>query len=170
MWLRGAKQCRRLPPTSKLMYAINEVLKRQCCGRGTHAFSGKSTQPAASLKCLCMGNKQEELEACVQQDYSIIGVTERWWDSSRSWSAAMAGLLGSLGRAGQGDEEKDLPFTWESRENAWISALGWIMNQLRFYGLGLEERPNWVIRWWLFATDYLRFSWDNWQNSHFHRS
>jgi len=39
-----------------------------------------------------MGNKWEELEACVQlQDYGITGLTERWLDSLHNWSAAVAG-------------------------------------------------------------------------------
>lgn len=70
------------------------VLRRQNYGRSIHTFSGKSVQVAASLKCLmhaAWGKKQEYLEDCVQlQDYSIIGITGRQWDSSHSWSAAMA--------------------------------------------------------------------------------
>lgn len=39
-----------------------------------------------------MGNKWEELEACIQlQGYDLIGVTEIRWDSSQDWSAAMDG-------------------------------------------------------------------------------
>ena len=39
-----------------------------------------------------MGNKQEELEAIVQQEsYDIVAVTETWWDDSYDWSAAMCG-------------------------------------------------------------------------------
>ena len=37
-----------------------------------------------------MGNKQEELEACIRlQGNDLIGITEIWWDSSQDWSAAM---------------------------------------------------------------------------------
>ena len=37
-----------------------------------------------------MGNKQEELEAIVQQDsYDLVTITETWWDASHDWSAAM---------------------------------------------------------------------------------
>jgi len=48
----------------------------------------------AQLKCIytnahSMSNKQEELEAAVQQDLVI--VTEIWWDDSHDWSAAMGG-------------------------------------------------------------------------------
>ncbi|KAK4818426.1 hypothetical protein QYF61_012960, partial [Mycteria americana] len=51
----------------------------------------------AQLKCIytnacSMGNKQEELEAIVQQDsYDLVAVTEMWWDDSHDWSAAMDG-------------------------------------------------------------------------------
>ena len=39
-----------------------------------------------------MGNKQEELEAIVQQDsYGLVATTETWWDDSHDWSAAMDG-------------------------------------------------------------------------------
>ena len=39
-----------------------------------------------------MGNKQEELEAIVQQaNYDLVAITETWWDLSHDWSAAMDG-------------------------------------------------------------------------------
>jgi len=39
-----------------------------------------------------MGNKQEELEAIVQQDtYDLFTITETWWDDSHDWSAAVDG-------------------------------------------------------------------------------
>ncbi|KAJ7410702.1 hypothetical protein BTVI_52717 [Pitangus sulphuratus] len=39
-----------------------------------------------------MSNKQEELEAIVQQEtYGVIAITETWWDDSHDWSAAMGG-------------------------------------------------------------------------------
>jgi len=49
------------------------------------------------LKCIytnvcSMGNKQEELEAIVQQDsYDLVANTVMWWDDSHDWSAAMDG-------------------------------------------------------------------------------
>jgi len=49
----------------------------------------------AQLKCIYsnahgMGNKQEELEAIVQQDsYDLVATTEAWWDNSHDWSAGM---------------------------------------------------------------------------------
>ena len=49
------------------------------------------------LKCIyanerSMGNKQEELEAIVQQDsYDLVAIMETWWDDSRDWSAAVDG-------------------------------------------------------------------------------
>ncbi|GAB0206747.1 hypothetical protein GRJ2_003140300 [Grus japonensis] len=51
----------------------------------------------AQLKCIytnacSTGNKQEELEAIVQQDsYDLVAITETWWDDSHDWSAAMDG-------------------------------------------------------------------------------
>ncbi|GAB0206524.1 hypothetical protein GRJ2_003118000 [Grus japonensis] len=51
----------------------------------------------AQLKCIYtnvhnMGNKQEEVEAIVQQEnYDIVAITETWWDDSHNWSAAMDG-------------------------------------------------------------------------------
>ncbi|RMC09822.1 hypothetical protein DUI87_13609 [Hirundo rustica rustica] len=39
-----------------------------------------------------MGNKQEELEAMVQQQrYDVVAITETWWDDSHSWSTALDG-------------------------------------------------------------------------------
>jgi len=39
-----------------------------------------------------MGNKQEELEAFVQQDsYDLVAITETWWDDYHDWSAVMDG-------------------------------------------------------------------------------
>jgi len=51
----------------------------------------------AQLKCIyinahSMGNKQEELEAILQQDScDLVAITETWWDDSHDWSAAMDG-------------------------------------------------------------------------------
>ncbi|PKU30902.1 mitochondrial fission process protein 1 [Limosa lapponica baueri] len=51
----------------------------------------------AQLKCIyanahSVSNKQEELEAIVQQDnYDIIAITKIWWDDSHNWGAAMDG-------------------------------------------------------------------------------
>ena len=51
----------------------------------------------APLKCIytnarSTGNKQEELEAVVQQEnYDIVAVTETWWADPHNWGAAMDG-------------------------------------------------------------------------------
>jgi len=51
----------------------------------------------AQLKCISTnasstGNKQEELEAIVQQDsYHLVAITETSWDSSHDWHAVMDG-------------------------------------------------------------------------------
>ena len=39
-----------------------------------------------------MGNKQEELEAIIQQDgYDLVAITETWWDNLHDWHAVMNG-------------------------------------------------------------------------------
>jgi len=49
---------------------------------------GLGVRSIAQLKCLytiahSMSNKQEELEAIVQQDsYDLVDITETWWDDS----------------------------------------------------------------------------------------
>ncbi|PKU49676.1 mitochondrial fission process protein 1 [Limosa lapponica baueri] len=51
----------------------------------------------AQLKCIytnarSMGNKQEQLEAIVQQEnYDIVAITETWWDDLHNWSTAANG-------------------------------------------------------------------------------
>jgi len=55
-----------------------------------------------------MGNKQEELEAIVQQDsYDLVAITETWWDSSHDWHAVMM-ATDSLGKTGQQGEVVEL--------------------------------------------------------------
>ncbi|PKU42731.1 adaptin ear-binding coat-associated protein 1 [Limosa lapponica baueri] len=54
-----------------------------------------------------MGNKQEELEAIVQQEnYDIVAITETWWEDLHNWSAAIDGYQlfrrGRQGRRGGG--------------------------------------------------------------------
>ncbi|GAB0206897.1 hypothetical protein GRJ2_003155300 [Grus japonensis] len=57
----------------------------------------KVTGSVAQLKCIytkahSIDNKQEELEAIVQQEnYDIVAITETWWDDLHNWSAAMDG-------------------------------------------------------------------------------
>ncbi|PKU38346.1 mitochondrial fission process protein 1 [Limosa lapponica baueri] len=69
--------------------------------------SKKVTQPTAQLKCLytnvcSMGNKQEGLEAIVQQENcDIVAVTETWWDESHDRSVAIDGYT-LFRRDGQG--------------------------------------------------------------------
>ena len=51
-----------------------------------------------------MGNKQEELEAIIQQDgYDLVAITETLWDNSHDWHA-----VASLGKTGQQGEVGDL--------------------------------------------------------------
>ncbi|KAK4816220.1 hypothetical protein QYF61_013458 [Mycteria americana] len=62
-----------------------------------HGMPMLRVKSIAQLKCIytnarSMGNKQEELEAIVQQDsYDLVTITEMWWDDSHDWSAAMDG-------------------------------------------------------------------------------
>ena len=61
------------------------------------AWQCRGVRSAAQLKCIytnacSMGNKQEELEAIVQQDsYDLVAITGAWWDDSHDWSAVMDG-------------------------------------------------------------------------------
>lgn len=48
----------------------------------------------AQLKCIyiSMGNKEEELEAIVQQEsYDVVAIMEMKWDEACKWSAAIGG-------------------------------------------------------------------------------
>jgi len=62
-----------------------------------HGKPGLGVRSIAQLKCIytnacSMGNKQEELEAIVEQDsYEMVAITETWWDDSHDWNAAMDG-------------------------------------------------------------------------------
>ncbi|RMC06735.1 hypothetical protein DUI87_16181 [Hirundo rustica rustica] len=68
-----------------------------CLEAGPNLVSLRWGKSAAQLKCMytnarSVGNKQEELEAMMQQK-SCDGVTikETWWDESHSWSTALDG-------------------------------------------------------------------------------
>jgi len=58
---------------------------------------GSGVRLTAQLKYLytnarSTGNKQEELEAIIQQDsYDLVTITETWWDNSHDWHAVMDG-------------------------------------------------------------------------------
>lgn len=40
-----------------------------------------------------MGNKQGELELCMQlQSYDLMAITETWWDNSHDWNGVMDGF------------------------------------------------------------------------------
>ena len=44
------------------------------------------------LRLLKRSNKQEELEAIIQQDgYDLVAITEMWWDNSHDWHAVIDG-------------------------------------------------------------------------------
>ncbi|RMC12154.1 hypothetical protein DUI87_11289 [Hirundo rustica rustica] len=67
---------------------------------GSRPKGGKpesGVKSVAQLECpytnaYSMSNKQEELEAMVQQQsYDIVAITETWWDESNSWSTAHDG-------------------------------------------------------------------------------
>ena len=58
---------------------------------------GSGVRLTAQLKCVytnarSTGNKQEELEAIIQQDgYDLVAITETWWDNSHDWHAVIDG-------------------------------------------------------------------------------
>ena len=60
-------------------------------------MSGSGGRLIAQLKCVytnthSKGNKQEELEAIIQQDsYDLVAIAETWWDNSHDWHAVMNG-------------------------------------------------------------------------------
>ncbi|RMC18016.1 hypothetical protein DUI87_04892 [Hirundo rustica rustica] len=67
---------------------------------GSRPQGGKpesGVKSVAQLRCMYtnahnMGNKEEELEAMVQQhSYDVVAITETWWDESHSWSTALDG-------------------------------------------------------------------------------
>ena len=70
---------------------------RPARGEPEGVIIGLGVRREAQLKCVytnahSMGNKQEELEAIVQQaSYDLVAITETWWDHSHDWSAAMDG-------------------------------------------------------------------------------
>ncbi|KAK4832250.1 hypothetical protein QYF61_021602 [Mycteria americana] len=75
-----------------------------------------------------MGNKQQELEAIVQQEKcDIVAVTETWWDDSCNWSAAMDGYKlfrrQRQGRPPNQDEETDEIFYKQLGEVSRLLAL-----------------------------------------------
>ncbi|KAK4810734.1 hypothetical protein QYF61_007708 [Mycteria americana] len=82
---------------------LDPLLREVCCLPGAWVKDVKRKLPTlvagsiAQLKCIytnvrSMSNKQEELEAIVQQEnYDIVAITETWWDDLHDWSAAMDG-------------------------------------------------------------------------------
>ncbi|PKU33632.1 rna-directed dna polymerase from mobile element jockey-like [Limosa lapponica baueri] len=60
-----------------------------------------------------MGNKQEELEATVhQENYDVVAITERWWDDSHDWSAALAANSSEeTGKEGE-EQTEEVPVDW----------------------------------------------------------
>jgi len=66
-------------------------------GRSSCMSSGKPACLSSPLKCLytnarSRGNKQEEIEICMQsQGHDLIVITETWWDNSQDWNAIIDG-------------------------------------------------------------------------------
>jgi len=89
----------------KYSSAVSQTEKQKTNNlKGGHGHSRSSCNPpvkpacwSSSLKCLytnacSTGNKQEELEICVQsQGHDLIAITETWWDSSHDWNAVIDG-------------------------------------------------------------------------------
>ncbi|KAK4806350.1 hypothetical protein QYF61_017219 [Mycteria americana] len=83
----------------------------------------KVTGSIAQPKCIytsarSMGNKQEELEAVVQQEnYDMVAITEAWWDDSHNWSAAMDGYkLFRRDRQGRRGGKKRIYDFWKTEQ------------------------------------------------------
>jgi len=91
-------------------------LARDEPGGNDDGFGGEANGSAEVHlhRCLCsMGNKQEELEAIVQQaNYDLVPFTEVWWDCSRGWSATMDGY--KLGRDRQGRRGDNVTLYWRA--------------------------------------------------------
>jgi len=96
--LRVAYQSR-----DKYSSAVSQAEKQKISNlKDEHGHSRSSCTPAGKPACsssslnytsACrMGNKQEELEICVQlQGHDFIAITETWWDSSHDLNAVMDG-------------------------------------------------------------------------------
>lgn len=96
--------------------------------------AGILIQSNTFIKCLytctgTMGNKQEELEICVQlQSFDIILIMEVWRDSSQNWNVEMKGY--TLFR-------RDRPGRLSTRNTYTVSSsvLGRMISKLRVYRL-----------------------------------
>lgn len=79
-----------------------------CPGGGTSLFNDRMGRSRAQLTCTCtdarsMGNKQEQLEAIVQQEnYDIVPITEMCGDGSNNGTAVMGGIDSSEGIGTEG--------------------------------------------------------------------
>lgn len=77
--------------------ATKDIITRQDYGAPLCTSTEMWTQSHTSLKCLypnthSTGNKQDQLEICVQsQTFNLTVITETQWDSSHDWNAAMKG-------------------------------------------------------------------------------
>ncbi|KAK4827657.1 hypothetical protein QYF61_020429 [Mycteria americana] len=89
------------PCSSKDTRVMNVLETTEATENGHIGITASSPEKVAGsvaqLKCIytnarSMGNKQEELEAIVQQEnYGIVAIMKTWWDDSHNWSAAVDG-------------------------------------------------------------------------------
>lgn len=88
------------------------MLRDQHYRGSSHTFSAKSAQISALMKCLyadahTIGNKQEELEVCMQlQGCSLIRITRMWWVTSHNWSVSCHGCHSYL-QEGQKEDPRN---------------------------------------------------------------
>lgn len=62
------------------------------------------------------------------QGYDLIQIAEMWWDCSHNCRVVMDGYR-LFGKEGEGSRD------------AWSSAVGWVLSELRAYGSGLGSKP-----------------------------
>ena len=101
--------------------------------------AGLWVRPMAQLKCTCtntciMSNKQEKLEAIVQQvNCDLVAITETWWNCSHRWSAAVEGYeLFRRNRQGRRGSGMALSFR-ECFDVAELSAVIFILSAIYIY-------------------------------------
>ena len=111
---------------------------------------GWGVRAMAQLKCIysnahSMGNKQEEVEAIVQQaSYNFVANTDTWWDHSHDWSAAMDGYK-LFGRDRQQRRGGDMAL--HMRECFDVVELGVGSDKVESLWIRIRGLANWQASW-----------------------
>lgn len=88
----------------EFMHMSKDVIERRAFRESSQTFSGKWAQACGSLDGLCSKawqTSQRNWRFVVQlQGYGVIMITERWWDSSYYWNAAIHGSTGQDSKEG----------------------------------------------------------------------